>query len=116
MDIKVGDRVKFRTTGKEGTVRSISGPFVEVVHDGEFYYWQKSGVELIDNQQDFDFDAFISEYHTHNSSREVKRCTCSNWELFHFGCKCGSFKQEQEKRDELQRERERGDLDRKDKE
>ena len=112
MKFKPGDKVKLRSTGNSGYIRSVVNPmFVEVQVDNDIYFWQTSGVDKLEDNEDFDFNGFINNY---NSNREVKKCTCSSWDLFHFGCKCGAFTSEQEKKDALQRERERGDLDRKD--
>lgn len=113
MKFSKGDKVKLKSNGKEGYIREVTNAmFMEVQCDGDIYFWQTSGVEKVEENGDFDFNGFINEYYANTTTKEVKRCTCSNWDLFHFGCKCGAFKSEQEKKDALQRERERGDLDR----
>ena len=38
----------------------------------------------------------MAAYTPYSSKPRVFPCYCASWDLFHYGCKCGSFKSEQE--------------------
>lgn len=32
--------------------------------------------------------------------KDVKECTCSSWDLYHYGCTCGAFETEEKLQDD----------------
>ena len=91
--------------------------FIEVEIEESIYYWHTANVTVVSNPNDFDdwdpdygyWDQNYSFKMAQPKNRKTE-CTCDSWTLLHFGCKCGFM--EQEKEDALQRQRERGNLDR----
>lgn len=122
MSFRLGDKVRYKSSGplqgKEGTVTDVLNTlFVEVTCDDDSYYWHQANLELIDDSDDWDpdfgyWDRNYSFPFMGEDNKEDK-CTCSSWELFHFGCKCGFVEREKER--EAERRARGSDLDREDK-
>ncbi len=116
MSFKIGDKVRHKSNGAEGTIVDIpNSVFVEVESDGQNYFWHQANIDLIDDEYD-DWDPDFGYWDRNYSFpfmgdlKEEDKCVCSSWDLFNFGCRCGFIEREKER--EKQRSSGRGNLDR----
>jgi hypothetical protein len=102
MTFKKGDKVYNKTLNREGIVNVSGRAWVEVEYDGHPYYWNVNQIEKVtDTGRKWAsdplgwYDDWDREYNS--VPDKINKCVCSSRDLFHYGCRCGFFKQEKEK-------------------